>query len=260
MNFQISSGAGTKHPDPRTPTMTVLQDFAFDYVSNGLDEKLRGIEDLARCSPEDVSEEGLTGILIEDLILKLQSAGFGEKQNVKPNSDLMDKVQELVRKMPFIISYDNLNILFCVYSQRIDNQNHFDSGTAATVFFQPNAPPIRPLCNCTLQEYRAARHKTPLNVEEIYTNSNSINNTMTIFGTPPPVCQLPTGPAFITEQYMLGTVYIEEASYDGNNKLLVEWLKQLGLHWDEQQQKTGLERVIPWVGNQLIVECLQALY
>ncbi|EGN96567.1 hypothetical protein SERLA73DRAFT_75461 [Serpula lacrymans var. lacrymans S7.3] len=48
---------------------TVLQDFVFDCVSNVLDEELRGIEDLARCPPEDVSKEGLTSILIEDLVL-----------------------------------------------------------------------------------------------------------------------------------------------------------------------------------------------
>ncbi|EGN96568.1 hypothetical protein SERLA73DRAFT_57868 [Serpula lacrymans var. lacrymans S7.3] len=136
--------------------------------------------------------------------------------------------------------------------------------------------------------YRAVGRKTPLNIEEIYSleqasapsrQAHNIHCVLQylihspdfqlqlykqcnnpIFGAPPPVRQLPTGLAFITEQYMLGTVHIEEASYDGNNKLLVEWFKQLGLHLDEQQQKTGLERVIPWVGNQLTVECLWGLY
>ncbi|EGO05049.1 hypothetical protein SERLA73DRAFT_43910 [Serpula lacrymans var. lacrymans S7.3] len=200
----------------------------------------------------------------------------------------MDKVQHLVKSHPFVISHDNLNIPFRVYSQRIDNQSHFDSGTAATVYFQPDAPPIAPLCNCTLQEYRAAGRLTPLSTSEIFAleceaaPSRHVRDTFRVlryliecpefnfatyshqddlvFTPPLPIQQLHSGQAYVTQQYMLGTVHIEEASYEGNDKLLTEWFKQLGLHSDEEQRQTGMERVIPWVGDQLTIERLCGLY
>ncbi|EGO28171.1 hypothetical protein SERLADRAFT_434025 [Serpula lacrymans var. lacrymans S7.9] len=184
----------------------VLEAFAFSCVREAIERELNSIQELAKCPPKDVSEEGLTSLLIDDLVLKLQSPGFGgtpklwellqrltrtptqEKQNSGQNTDFlmfsrshhhnrwpkllttflcsqgitmshrwsvrafksissnqMDKVRHLVRSHPFVISHDNLNIPFRVYSQCIDNQSHFDSGTAATVYFQPDAPPIAPL-------------------------------------------------------------------------------------------------------------------
>jgi hypothetical protein len=68
----------------------------------------------------------------------------------------MATVRDMVQHLPFVVTHDNINIPFRVFSQRINNQSHFDSGTASTLFFQPNAPPEQPLCNRTLQEYRQA--------------------------------------------------------------------------------------------------------
>lgn len=59
---------------------------------------------------------------------------------------------------------------------------------------------------------------------------------------------------------MLGTVHMEEVNYKGNSNLITEWLTQLGLNSVEEQLKTGLEHVIPWVGDQLTVEWLWGLY
>ena len=57
---------------------------------------------------------------------------------------------------------------FRVFAQRIDNQSHFDSGTASTVFFQPDAPPEPPLSNQTLQEFQFQGWKMPLTALRIY--------------------------------------------------------------------------------------------
>ncbi|EGN96551.1 hypothetical protein SERLA73DRAFT_58410, partial [Serpula lacrymans var. lacrymans S7.3] len=174
-----------------------------------------------------------------------------------------------VKSHPFVISHDNLNIPFHVYSQCIDNQSHFDSGTAATIYFQPDAPPIAPLCNRTLQEYCAAGCLTPLNTFRVLRyliecpefNFATYSHRDDLVFTPPlPIQQFPSGQAYVTQQYMLGTVHIEEASYEGNDKLLTEWFKQLGLHSDEEQCRTGMECVIPWVGDQLTIERLRGLY
>ncbi|KIJ60786.1 hypothetical protein HYDPIDRAFT_189878 [Hydnomerulius pinastri MD-312] len=86
----------------------------------------------------------------------------------KISENEMAKVREMVQTLLFVITHDNGNIPFRVFSQRLDNQSHFDSGTASTVFFQPNAPPEPPLCNRTLQEFHAQGRKTPLTVNELY--------------------------------------------------------------------------------------------
>ncbi|EGN96693.1 hypothetical protein SERLA73DRAFT_75565 [Serpula lacrymans var. lacrymans S7.3] len=54
----------------------VLEKFLFGCIGEVLEDELRRIQDLAKCPPEDVSEEGLTSLFIEDLVLKLQSPGF----------------------------------------------------------------------------------------------------------------------------------------------------------------------------------------
>ncbi|KIK79338.1 hypothetical protein PAXRUDRAFT_161514, partial [Paxillus rubicundulus Ve08.2h10] len=64
----------------------------------------------------------------------------------------LEKVCQQVHSKLFVISHDNVNIPFHSFSQQIDKQSHFYSGTAATVYFQPNAPPECPLCNWALQE------------------------------------------------------------------------------------------------------------
>ncbi|KAH7925761.1 hypothetical protein BV22DRAFT_1160019 [Leucogyrophana mollusca] len=206
----------------------------------------------------------------------------------KMSANEMDKLCEMVRLLPFVISHDNVNIPFRVFTQRVNNQSHFDPRTAATVFFQPHAPPEPPLCNRTLQEYCREGKKTPLSIIEIYNLSQaaaphqylrdvhhilqylvdspefefstySQQNHVT-FSSPEPVQKLPTGPEYITQQFMLGTVHIDEASYEGNDQLMLEFFRQMQLHTEDETKKTGLHRVIPWVGDQLTVERLRELF
>ncbi|EGO23660.1 hypothetical protein SERLADRAFT_438969 [Serpula lacrymans var. lacrymans S7.9] len=49
----------------------VLKVFAFSCVREAIERELSSIQELAKCPPEDVSEEGLTSLLIDDLVLKL---------------------------------------------------------------------------------------------------------------------------------------------------------------------------------------------
>jgi hypothetical protein len=53
---------------------------------------------------------------------------------------------------------------------------------------------------------------------------------------------------------------LEEASYDGTLKVKAELFRQLHLHMEEEQIRTGLERVIAWMGDQLTVERLRGLW
>ncbi|EGO29803.1 hypothetical protein SERLADRAFT_433759 [Serpula lacrymans var. lacrymans S7.9] len=84
----------------------VLEEFLFGCIGEVLEGKLQRIQNLAKCPPEDVSEEGLTSLFTEDLVLKLQSPGFDgtlmlwkllqrltrtesqEKRNAKQSTDL----------------------------------------------------------------------------------------------------------------------------------------------------------------------------
>lgn len=74
------------HKPPRSPRSTsaraegashVVEQFAFDCVTSVIGSELQGVSETMRCSAEELSTEGLTGLQIEDLILKLSSPGFG---------------------------------------------------------------------------------------------------------------------------------------------------------------------------------------
>ncbi|KIJ04333.1 hypothetical protein PAXINDRAFT_142010, partial [Paxillus involutus ATCC 200175] len=200
----------------------------------------------------------------------------------------MATVRDMVQHLPFVVTHDNINIPFRVFSQRINNQSHFDSGTASTLFFQPNAPPEQPLCNRTLQEYREQGRNTPLSVLDIYglaqdaapgqydrdvfqvlrylIDSPEFDFTTYpekhhhIFTPPKPLNQLPTGEKYITRQFMLGTEHLEEASYEGNINVVMAIFRQLLLDSEDELKKTGLYRVFVWVGDQLTSARLRGLF
>jgi hypothetical protein len=65
-----------------------------------------------------------------------------------------------------------------------------------------------------------------------------------LFQAPPPVRELPVGPQYVTCQYMLNTVHIEEASYEGNDTVLADWWRQLGLDSPEKQKWIGEEELL----------------
>jgi hypothetical protein len=200
----------------------------------------------------------------------------------------METARQWVHQFPFVLTHDNINLPFRVFTQRIENQSHFDSGTAATVFFQPDAPLEPPLCNRTLQEYRAAGRKVPLSVLEIYNLAREASPSQykhdvyrvlrclldcpefnissyeeqdhPIFIAPDPVHLLPTGPEYITRQFMLGTEHLEEASDEGNANVMTAVLHQLNLDSPEETKKTGLDQVLVWVGDQLTTAWLRGLF
>ncbi len=46
----------------------------------------------------------------------------------------MLEVVKLMEKYPWLISYDNINIPFHVFSQRLDNRGELGNGTMATIY------------------------------------------------------------------------------------------------------------------------------
>ncbi|KAJ2976873.1 hypothetical protein NUW54_g11497 [Trametes sanguinea] len=59
---------------------------------------------------------------------------------------------------------------------------------------------------------------------------------------------------------MLETVEVDESSYEGTDKLCNDiWLEQMGYGSDEEKRRTGKERLLVWVGDQLTVERIRGL-
>ncbi|THG95519.1 hypothetical protein EW026_g6153 [Hermanssonia centrifuga] len=185
---------------------------------------------------------------------------------------------EDIAVLPFGGSYDNLNLYHSVYEQRLTNQSEFSSGTGATIYIIKDPAAIVPNKADYLHKLAEGRQnlisfkdivqlddaagpriraqalhhilrflvETPAFDFESYLHKDSA-----IFDRPPPVLQLPTGPEHATCQYMLDTIPIDEGSYDGNERCMDEWMKQLNLDSYMERMKTSLERIIPWLGDQL---------
>ncbi|PCH39257.1 hypothetical protein WOLCODRAFT_158812 [Wolfiporia cocos MD-104 SS10] len=183
-----------------------------------------------------------------------------------------------IKNYPWFGSHDNLNIMHQVFEQRLSNQSHFDSGTAGTIFVVKDPSTVR-LNGRELQAQIALGSKSPITLEEIYAldsvagprihqravykvlsiliNSPGFDfESYTLCGDPlfeplPPVQQLPTGPNSATTQYMLNTVHIEEASYEGNLQLLEEWFRQLRITSQDERMQFAIDNVLIWIGDQL---------
>jgi hypothetical protein len=196
----------------------------------------------------------------------------------------MEEVVELMQHFPWLISHDNVQIPFRVFSQRLDNQGEFGNGTAATVYIKRNAKPLSDTANDDLKKCRAAGMLNPLTELDIldladrsfprikahavyqvlrlllenpeFDYKRYIGKRSTVLQPPPPVDQLLYGPENITLQYLLGSVNIPEASYEDNERLMEEWFKQLG--WDNpgEWMKVAMRKVVAWIGDQLTVDRL----
>ncbi|KAI0349259.1 hypothetical protein OH77DRAFT_1525815 [Trametes cingulata] len=203
------------------------------------------------------------------------------------SEDAMKDLQKVIHLLAWWLAYDNVNFAFQVFSQRLSNQSHFDSGTSGSVFVKPHAPAPPPLSSASLQEQRRIGRQNPITLADIaalevaaaprihahivhivlqtlldcpeFDLPTYSHRAHSALAAPPPVSCLPTGPEGITKQYVLGTVHIDEASYDGTDDLIKEWMHQLKLDGADQRTRTGLERVLVWVGDQLTVDRLRGL-
>jgi len=82
----------------------------------------------------------------------------------------------------------------------------------------------------------------------------------TLLCPPNPVHALPHGPEHVTLQYLLGSLNIPEVSYADNERLVDQWLHQLGIDTPEARQQLSQNKVITWVGDQLTVDRLRGLF
>lgn len=200
------------------------------------------------------------------------------------NMELQQQIHD--HKLLFYFSHDNVNIQFRVYEQRVDRQSHFDSGTASTIYLVPGSEGQQ-LNNRALQEQRKIGRTNPITAKDIvkatipaaarvmsrmrywilqflldspdfdlekYDNRNDAR-----LKPPPPVHELPTGRKNQIIQQMLPTRHINQSTYEGNDQVMGQTWRDLGLNSVEEMRKTGLERVIVWAGDQLTVSRLRGL-
>ncbi|KDQ05582.1 hypothetical protein BOTBODRAFT_193321 [Botryobasidium botryosum FD-172 SS1] len=190
----------------------------------------------------------------------------------------------LEENLPFIL-HDNVRLVFRVTTQRVNNQTHGDNGTAATVIALPRSATeilasygelMRPKWDEIAEAFRSGDYpERMLSLKDLLQRNNqdqyrafSIHNVITVLldspqfsqyrhrdhrllAPPPPVHAMPTGPEHRTKYWMLGTVPIEEASYDGNEQVINEMLRQIGFNDDKTKARLAIECAIPWGGDQL---------
>ncbi|KAF6752011.1 hypothetical protein DFP72DRAFT_1070712 [Ephemerocybe angulata] len=204
------------------------------------------------------------------------------------SAECMREVVEKMKAYPWLISYDNINIPFRVFSQRLDNQSKFGNGTAATVYIKRDAPKLPEGINQSLKEKRVEGMANPLTESDIarlatesyprvqqqmayiilrmLLDSPEFNlktykdRNDPALQPPKPVDQLPTGDDHVTLQYLLGTTSTAEASYQDNSKLIDEWLGQLGWMTPAQKKAFALATLVFWCGDQLTVDRLRHLF
>lgn len=200
----------------------------------------------------------------------------------------MDTISKYIRQLLVVLTYDNINIHRKVFEQRVNHQSHFDSGAAATGFVKPNEPPLTPEQIAGIKSARANNMDNPLDCFDIFEleaaaskslhphivyrilkaliNSPDFNlatykyKDSSLLSEPSALHPLPHGPDHVALQFLLRTVEMEEASYEGNDRCVNEWLRQLKLNTREDRKKLGTEMMIPVAGDQLTVERLRGLY
>ena len=201
----------------------------------------------------------------------------------------MKEVKEMMALFPWLISYDNINIPFRVFSQRLDSKDTFSSGVAATVYIKRHAIQLTPSINKDLQELRALGMENPITPEEIFDIDHAAyprihrqaiyqvlhvvlnspefqlqtyqHRDSPLLLPPPPIIALPCGRDHITLQYIIGSINIPEASYADNERVLNEILSMLDLKESpEGECHLASDKLIAWLGDQLMIDRLRGLF
>ncbi|KAI5823219.1 hypothetical protein K523DRAFT_344625 [Schizophyllum commune Tattone D] len=166
----------------------------------------------------------------------------------------MDEVVALMQaNSAWLISHDNVQLPFRVFSQRLDKNTTFGSGTAATVYFKRSATPLASEVNTELKRARAEGLKKPLDLLWIAERKNEVAPHLRTQAIHEILCVIVEAPEFDFATYSdkNNALNIPEASYEDNDRLIEEWLSQLDLSGLEKQEEVGLRRIIFWIGDQL---------
>ncbi|KAG8704364.1 hypothetical protein FRC09_003599 [Ceratobasidium sp. 395] len=206
------------------------------------------------------------------------------------NKAVRKAMREAVEKFPVLFVHDNIRIKQAVRSQRHNNQTVTDSGTAMSVLVLPESArpawedpeavralrqhvenqrvlgnPLRITfsdLNCPIRQARVLSHKL-FHLLDILRAIPGCKNldilSSPILQRPPGEHELKFGPDYRTRQYMLETRPIDESLYSGNLMVIQDFLRQVALDSGNSLIRLTLERLIPWVGDELTIARLRAL-
>lgn len=205
----------------------------------------------------------------------------------KISARALEQLREMVRVHPWRIGHDNLNLPFVAYSQRLNNQSHFDSGTVGSIFIKPSAPREPPLSAMELREAQREGRKQPLTAVDLarldrdaaprlhewkvyyalrylldspeFGLDTYTHRKDPILQAPPSLRQLPHGAEHVTKQWVLETLHLDESTYEGTDSIINSYLHMLDLDSDEDLRATSLDQVLVWIGDQLTVERMRGL-
>jgi hypothetical protein len=198
----------------------------------------------------------------------------------------MEAVCTAIRLFPWLISHDNINVALRVFSQRLNNQSHFVSGCAYTIWVLPLRAALPLDMNRTLQIHRSQNCGEVFDFSAVlYGNDDAddrieafnvhhvlqlllnspdfidyIHRKDPLFASPDAVHQLLGGLENAIKMFILRTSTYEEASYEGTLNVMADSFKQLLLDTKDEQEHTALHRVIAWIGDQLTIERLRGLW
>ncbi|KAJ6520978.1 hypothetical protein DFH09DRAFT_1331466 [Mycena vulgaris] len=185
------------------------------------------------------------------------------------SDNAMAAVRILIHEFPWVITHDNLNVALRVFSQRINNQSHFVSGCAYTIWLLPLRAVLPVEMNCGLQIFRAENCGEMEAFDEYHVlllllNSPNFSDypyrSDRLLDPPAPVHQLEGGLENAIKMFILKTSTFEEASYEGTPNVMNDAFNQLLLNSQDKQERTALKRVITCIGDQLKIERLRGLW
>ncbi|KAH9965469.1 hypothetical protein BC827DRAFT_1153743 [Russula dissimulans] len=167
-----------------------------------------------------------------------------------------------IAQYPWFGIHDNVNIPFRIYQQRLDNQSHFDSGTAGTIVIITD-PSCTPPCFMDLKLSLMEGYKNPITLFDILELEQASSHRFkalathivlsvlidapdfgfdkykhkasSVFTRPRSGYELQASKEMATRQYMLDLLHIEESSYEGNDKVLGEWFRMTRVDPTSQQ-------------------------
>ncbi|KAG0010826.1 hypothetical protein BGZ81_002531, partial [Podila clonocystis] len=150
------------------------------------------------------------------------------------------KVQAIVKeeKRPFMIVYDNINMAFRRYNQRMTNQDSFENGATATVILTSEMPSVERMPDPT-------RHLRASDLFPTTVQSEHLKDTFRYHLTEvlqKRLANLPRNPFPVpvkrklnverTEAYPLPSMHIDQSTVEGNRDILDEIMKSLELNPD----------------------------
>ncbi|KAG9084689.1 hypothetical protein FS749_005034 [Ceratobasidium sp. UAMH 11750] len=202
----------------------------------------------------------------------------------KVSSEAMRRAVEHFASGACLITYDNFRLPFKVKHQRSDHLSATDNGTTATLI------PLPASATAVLNDpARFVDHRR--RIKELYMKDSMqflkpsdfhrpeddtlINRRLRynilaalmripeisaldldvfsdpLLPPPPPIDLLPSGPEHVSEQFMLGTMDIDEVSLGGNDQVIKEILAQLNYSSPEKRKELSVSRMQVLGGDQL---------